>query len=170
MIICRNCSFKNPEGEYYCLNCSLPLVEGIVVPDTVTLGNSEGSSDARRHWGTARFDKEDWLILTVRGFESDPLVIRMRESLTLGRTHRGATPDIDLTGYEAYDQGVSRVHALLTLQNDTLTITDLGSSNSTFLNGQKLQPDQPRIVRDGDEVRLGQLVIYASFRDDPNAY
>ena len=36
-------------------------------------------------------------------------------------------------------------------------------TNGTFLNGQRLVPNQPRILRDGDEIRLGHLVLYVRF-------
>ena len=44
---------------------------------------------------------------------------------------------------------------------DTLTLVDLGSVNGTHLNGQRLVPNQPRVLRDGDEIRLGRLVVVA---------
>jgi predicted component of type VI protein secretion system len=42
-------------------------------------------------------------------------------------------------------------------------VTDLGSANSTFLNGQRLMPHEPRVLRDNDEVRLGRLVFRVNF-------
>jgi pSer/pThr/pTyr-binding forkhead associated (FHA) protein len=47
---------------------------------------------------------------------------------------------------------------------DTLTLVDLGSTNGTHLNGQRLIPNQPRVLRDGDEVRLGKLVFHIFFK------
>ena len=38
-----------------------------------------------------------------------------------------------------------------------------GSANSTYLNGQRLLPSEPRILRDNDELRLGRLVIRVTF-------
>jgi len=40
----------------------------------------------------------------------------------------------------------------------------VGSSNGTFLNGQRLVPNQPRVLRDGDEVRFGKLVAHIYFK------
>jgi pSer/pThr/pTyr-binding forkhead associated (FHA) protein len=59
---------------------------------------------------------------------------------------------------------VSRVHAAIERSEDTLTLIDMRSSNGTLLNGQKLVPDQPRVLRDGDEVRLGKLVAHIYFK------
>jgi pSer/pThr/pTyr-binding forkhead associated (FHA) protein len=40
---------------------------------------------------------------------------------------------------------------------------DNGSSNGTFLNEQKLIANQPRVLRDGDDLRLGFLVLTVHF-------
>jgi len=43
------------------------------------------------------------------------------------------------------DPGVSRLHALLTLA-EPMTISDLGSSNGTFLAGERLSPREAREI------------------------
>jgi pSer/pThr/pTyr-binding forkhead associated (FHA) protein len=62
------------------------------------------------------------------------------------------------------DQGVSRRHAEIRRGEDTLTLVDLGSTNGTHLNGQRLIPHQPRVLRDGDEIRMGKLVFHIFFK------
>ncbi|MBI4927108.1 MAG: FHA domain-containing protein, partial [Anaerolineae bacterium] len=52
--------------------------------------------------------------------------------------------------------GVSRKHARLTLQGQTCSLEDLGSSNGTFLNGERINGLCP--LNSGDEIRLGQAV------------
>ncbi len=74
-----------------------------------------------------------------------------------------AVPDIDLTPHDAIEKGVSRTHAVLTRDQETVVVADLNSANGTFLNGQKLMPNEPRILRDNDELRLGRLVIRVAF-------
>ena len=39
------------------------------------------------------------------------------------------------------DKGASRKHAQLKLRDDRWTLTDLGSTNGTRLNGQTVQPE-----------------------------
>jgi pSer/pThr/pTyr-binding forkhead associated (FHA) protein len=84
----------------------------------------------------------------------------------LGRADEvsGTSPDLDLTPYNALEKGVSRIHAAIRRGEDTLTLVDLGSVNGTHLNGQRLVPNQPRVLRDGDEIRLGRLVVHIYFR------
>jgi predicted component of type VI protein secretion system len=54
------------------------------------------------------------------------------------------------------DPDVSRRHAEIQISNGDISINDLGSTNGTFVNGERI--DQPRSLRDGDEVRIGAVV------------
>jgi pSer/pThr/pTyr-binding forkhead associated (FHA) protein len=53
--------------------------------------------------------------------------------------------------------GVSRRHARLVRHDRQVTIEDLGSSNGTFVNGERLSA--PRELRDQDRVQLGAVEI-----------
>ncbi len=52
--------------------------------------------------------------------------------------------------------GVSRRHARLSLQSGQYFLQDLGSSNGTFLNGERL--GQARPLKHGDQIKLGRTV------------
>jgi hypothetical protein len=79
----------------------------------------------------------------------------------------GTKPDIDLTRYSAFENGVSRQHALLSLTASGLTLTDLDSLNGTFIGVQRLVPFQPASLPDDTVIRLGSLVIQVFFKDQP---
>ncbi|HUR13658.1 MAG TPA: DUF3662 and FHA domain-containing protein [Mycobacteriales bacterium] len=66
---------------------------------------------------------------------------------------RGAEADVQLT-----DTGVSRKHAELRLVDDAVEVHDLGSTNGTYVNGQRVKTAS---LRDGDRVRVGttELVL-----------
>jgi pSer/pThr/pTyr-binding forkhead associated (FHA) protein len=62
---------------------------------------------------------------------------------------------------------VSRQHARLTIEGEVATLEDLGSKNGTFVGDERLS--SPRVLRDGDEIRLGQavrLVYYKAEGDE----
>ncbi|MBZ0301389.1 MAG: FHA domain-containing protein [Anaerolineae bacterium] len=120
---------------------------------------------AKATWGTARFGEDATIILRIRDV-SEPIMLEPANQIILGRKDMTSTnePDLDLTPYDALDKGVSRIHAAIRRSEDNLTLVDLGSANGTHLNGQRLVPDQPRLLRDGDEVRLGRLVTHIYFR------
>lgn len=52
---------------------------------------------------------------------------------------------------------VSRFHAVLRRDDKTgaWALTDAGSDNGTFLGGERLAPQKPRVLADGAQVRFG---------------
>ncbi|NJK79192.1 MAG: FHA domain-containing protein [Chloroflexaceae bacterium] len=68
-------------------------------------------------------------------------------------------PDIDLTPYGGLEQGVGRRHLRMYINQGQVYVDDLQSTNGSFLNGNKLLPGKPRTVQDGDELRLGNMVL-----------
>ncbi|NWF70233.1 MAG: FHA domain-containing protein [Chloroflexi bacterium] len=82
-------------------------------------------------------------------------------AMVLGRTdvRTNFYPDLDLTPYGGAECGVSRTHCRLFYKNHMLFVTDLGSSNGTYLNGRKLPPNRPENLAIGDVLALGRLVI-----------
>ena len=68
-------------------------------------------------------------------------------------------PDIDLTAHGALDGGVGRRHVRLFIQGGQLMAEDLNSVNGSALNGQKLQPHQPRVLSGGDVLTLGRVAL-----------
>jgi hypothetical protein len=75
----------------------------------------------------------------------------------------GEKAHLDLTPYGGLRAGVSRMHAVLYRTQHTISLADLGSTNGTYLNSMKLVPHQPRFLRDGDEVGLGNMQFHVSF-------
>lgn len=66
----------------------------------------------------------------------------------------------------AVDQGsVSSHHAQILDQNGTVVLTDLGSTNGTFVNGEQVTGE--RQLQDGDEVYFGTM--RAVFSEEPPA-
>jgi pSer/pThr/pTyr-binding forkhead associated (FHA) protein len=91
-----------------------------------------------------------------------------RNEFTLGRISQGQSilPDIDLSPYNAYAQGVSRLHSTLKIINGELFIEDLGSSNGTRINNTKIQSHQDHRVYHGDVIALGRFKIQALIRQE----
>jgi pSer/pThr/pTyr-binding forkhead associated (FHA) protein len=52
---------------------------------------------------------------------------------------------------------VSRVHAAVRLANGRIEVSDLGSSNGTFVRGRRIQ--EPTAVEPGDDVRIGSQAV-----------
>lgn len=67
------------------------------------------------------------------------------------------------------DAEISRRHTRLVLQGDSYMIEDLGSTNGTFVSGQRLSG--PRLLHPSDTIRLGENVTlsYEVAGFDPDA-
>jgi predicted component of type VI protein secretion system len=61
------------------------------------------------------------------------------------------------TGVAIDDAEVSRKHARLTFQGGKYVIEDLGSTNGTFVNGQRLVSST--VLKPGDVVSLGEQIV-----------
>jgi hypothetical protein len=57
------------------------------------------------------------------------------------------------------DPKVSSHHAQIRPEGQGYDIVDLGSSNGTFVNEQRLVPNVPRLLYTGDQVRVGDTVF-----------
>lgn len=102
------------------------------------------------------------MTIALRIVDSDEIIhLGGRSEVTLGRIVEGQPilPDIDLSPYEAYAHGVSRLHAAIKVTPQRVTIMDLGSSNGTRVNGQKIVPHVEYPLKNHDVVALGKLKI-----------
>lgn len=86
--------------------------------------------------------------MTGHILRADGSSLPVRDGLTIGRQ---AGCDIVLDDHKA-----SRRHAVLHVAGSVVEVEDLGSSNGTLLNGK---PVTRRMLRDGDEVRIGATVL-----------
>jgi predicted component of type VI protein secretion system len=77
--------------------------------------------------------------------------IQLEQELVIGRSTPGA-------GSLGGDSEISRVHARVYRDaSGQLTVEDLGSTNGTFVNGNRISSPTP--LRPGDQVRVGQTTL-----------
>ena len=61
-------------------------------------------------------------------------------------------------------RSVSRRHCLLLHNEDGVGALDLKSTSGTFVNGQRLEPHQWRVLRSGDQIRFGKVVFEVAIK------
>ncbi len=95
----------------------------------------------------------------------EPAILTLDEEVIAGRSDdRGIfIADLDLTPFGAYQNGVSRKHALLRRNNNHLEVMDMGSRNGVFVNEVQLKPEEPYTVSNGDVLRLSKMMIRVEF-------
>ena len=152
VIACPTCGQKTDMNADICAHC------GNLLEEFVALANLSDTT------GQTWFGPDSKLMLAIDGAE-ELLDIPMRNVLTLGRhSPDSAQVNVDLTDYRAGQRGVSRVHASITRQGTRLTLTDLHSTNHTYLNGKQLADDEVCTLTSGDEVYLAELGLTVVFK------
>ncbi|MBW8012643.1 MAG: FHA domain-containing protein [Chloroflexi bacterium] len=169
--VCPNCHHQELEGALFCSECGTKLVEQSGLSTAAIPASDSRAVEARKSAAPPPSLPEMTgeavaSLHIVRTGQILPLV--GRDEFTIGRVSEGQSilPDIDLTPYEAYSQGVSRLHATIKIQGDDLMIIDLGSSNGTRINNNKVTPHEEREIQHGDVIALGQFKIQALLRQD----
>ncbi|GAP14610.1 protein containg FOG: FHA domain [Longilinea arvoryzae] len=166
MILCPNCHVQNLPGALFCSECGTQLVFTDVLKTHAFKRNPSDALDPnilQAEPGTEEapqameiYDASLSLHLVECG---QVLHLAGRNEFTFGRVTEGQPilPDVDLSPYEAYSQGVSRLHASIKIVGQRVTVMDLGSSNGTRVNGQKIIPHVDYPLSHGDIVSLGKL-------------
>jgi hypothetical protein len=126
-VACNRCGRVNKPGARFCAGCGAPI----------------GPPPVGR-----------LLITTPRGTWEQKID---RMPLRIGRRdpRQNHYPELDLA---EHDRGIaSRNHAVINRDGDYYTVTDLGSTNGTLLNGALLPPRSPQRLRPGDRIKIGEV-------------
>jgi hypothetical protein len=101
-----------------------------------------------------------------QGDQERELEVPLTKAIRLGRMDplQDIYPEVDLTEDMALDHGVSREHASIFRRNEIVVVEDMGSTNGTLLNGDRLAPFLPQLLKDGDQLQLGKLLIEVHFK------
>jgi len=163
--ICPQCHKANRMQALACLQCGTlffnPRESTIAMridPRVLRL-RKQGESG-----GTGALIPEKSILLQIRS-QVERVIFEDTTEVVLGRADL-SNPDpnrFDLARFGGHERGVSRAHAVLRYNEDKLTITDLASANGTSVNAEKLEPETPHVLKDGDEVILGSLAVRVRF-------
>lgn len=107
------------------------------------------------------------MILMIEIQETGKLISNTVErELLVGRADNitDYIPEIDMTEHGAYRLGLSRRHAVIQRDGNSLVVKDLNSRNGTFVNGAIVPGGSTHPIKNGDELRFGNLVTRVLFR------
>ncbi|MEN9936778.1 MAG: hypothetical protein RLZZ387_3357 [Chloroflexota bacterium] len=127
---CPRCGRVNKAGARFCALCGTPLAATPTIA-RLLITSPRGSWEQR--------------------LERVPVRIGRRDP------RQNHYPELDLA---EHDRGIaSRNHAIISRAGDAYTVTDIGSTNGTLLNGQLLTANQPQRLRPGDRIKIGEVEI-----------
>lgn len=173
MVQCPVCRITYVANTIFCAECGLYLPAG-ERPGTDPLETSEApwmDEADEAHLDHSDLPKTGPLTIRLRiscpaassGRHAKPreLEITLLKPIRLGRMDpfHDTYPEVDLTDELAIEQGVSREHACIFRRGNTILVEDLGSTNGTLLNGERLAPYLPVPLKQGDQLQLGKLPI-----------
>lgn len=163
-ITCSNCAAKVQTGSLFCSQCGAALQENSGVPTMAIGGDAVRPRRSKTSPPTSRIAR--LALHIVRTGEIIP--VGGEGEYVIGRVSSGQSvlPDIDLEPFSAYEAGVSRLHARINVSREAILITDLGSSNGTLVNEEKVLPHQSHVLHDKDIVSLGHFSVQALIGQD----
>ena len=85
----------------------------------------------------------------VRSETQTGIVVRVVDSVVLGRS-----PEADALLDDPY---ASMFHLRLTMDANTMSLTDLGTTNGTYVNGRRIT--SPVALNPGDSVQVGKTIM-----------
>lgn len=184
MIICQHCHAQTDDGSVFCDQCGHELTTAPQgAPQRTLLTPPPISSDALRvplatHYPPAQNGRSAQrsgaqgqptlaapIAIILRLATGQQFTLRGKTDYTIGRRSADHTqPDLDLASVHGVEAGVSRQHLKIHIADDGVFVEDLESTNETVHNGFRLMPQQWYPLRDGDELRLGAIILNVSFQ------
>jgi len=163
-MICFQCKHSNPSEAKYCNQCGVRLVPLDATTTNIVSDEAPGEIfKALEELPEQIKDLEDQgFKAALYLFANDKVfLLEGKGEFILGRRVKSSADlvDFDFDPYDGYSKGVSRTHAKIVLSGDLVTITDLRSSNGTYLNRKRLMPAKMYTLEHGDIISLGSLIL-----------
>lgn len=118
----------------------------------------------------APFADRPWkIILVCLDKEKEPLGLEIVGDVTFGRLTDETSVDVDLNPYQADERGVSREHAMLRPTENNLILSDLGSTNGTYYEGNKVMLGSPKPIKSGSVISFGKLNFWVKVVTAPTS-
>jgi hypothetical protein len=167
MIVCTSCKHEEYYGTLFCSECGVELAYlNLELPKTVVYGNTPKPKSSPFTVPEPIYKPPSKPLpdtrVSLKVLDTGAIIpLEGGLELALGRIsgNQPILPDIDLTPYQAFEGGVSRLHATIKIEKTEIILTDLGSANGTRVNGKKIVPHSTLTLENGDILTLGRFKV-----------
>jgi hypothetical protein len=171
-LYCLFCHHQNRRSATRCAHCGARLVS---TDDTLAAEVEQQKSAFQSQANLTRYEKvlrhlpPGVLALFFIG-RDDPIILPRVKTVILGRDstqHGEQTAEektLDLSSFGRLAYSISRRHAMIVRTAEGFSLSDLGSTNGTWLNQQMLQPGKTYSLQSYDQVRLGLFTLMVGFQ------
>ncbi len=181
MITCKHCNRETDDGAVFCENCGHELapapqradrtshpaanfgyMPSPSTPDSPTPDAPDDAPPDAQPLPATPLPPNATIMLNMANGQR--FALRGKSDYTIGRLgldHPG--PDVDLASFDGYRAGVSREHIMIHVRPDGVFVEDLESTNETVHNRYRLKPKQWYPLHEGDQLRLGGVLLYVTF-------
>lgn len=136
----------------YSTDLELPSLESVISRD-MSLELSDCKQKESENFGNTVFYDES----VVREYKLYAMDKKNKRHIELKQFPCTVGKMAGCVDYVLADNSVSRIHARFDRQGDKVLLTDMNSTNGTFKNGLRMQPQETVEIEPGDEVRFGNL-------------
>jgi len=162
MIRCKLCGKEEYHGRLFCSECGSQLayrgddqVNTLVYNTKLRRTNIDISNTIPKQL----LNERDFILYFMDGEAA--LDLPVQNEFTLGRLVEGQpiAPDVDLNKFDAFDRGVSRLHATIRInpKKNQVHVIDLGSANGSKVNGYAIPANSEVPLNHGDILTLGKF-------------
>ncbi len=159
--ICPVCQQINTPTATRCTQCGFSF-QGQSVLDRSTLGMKTSPDSPTDHatdcvpYLTSLSHRA--ILFLVHG-QQEPVLFENAPNIIIGRQNdEGEQNFFDMSPFGEVALGISRRHAKITYQQGQFVIEDMGSTNGTWLNRQRLSVGKPFPLTCGDVLHVGPVL------------
>ena len=165
---CPICKNKNDRYAIVCIHCGAPMEDEKPTGMARTTRNTGGLSFDLSRLPDSVIDNslipDDGIAIYAAG-TLKPYYLRIKGEFVIGRkAEETSSTFLDLSELDGYNMGISRRHVMICRADNGYEVTDLSSTNGTWMNDERLVPNKPYRLKNGAQLRVGRLRLLVTYR------
>ncbi|MEN3015351.1 MAG: FHA domain-containing protein [bacterium] len=157
--VCPACGYHNKPNEILCVSC-MSDIASVKIVDLSTVQQSE-TQEQTQEQERKTTKRDNILILKLQNSQE---TVKLKSGDIVGRKSVAS----EIISKIQDNKLVSRFHCQFIFKEGKWYVIDLDSTNNTFLNSQKLQPNKEYEIKVGDIISLAGVVDFV-FESSTNA-